>query len=336
MANFGEDLLRSPDVEDENGQVLFPHARWRVVSGLRARVVGSVIELHGDAPGQGLKAQVRAATTANIDLASPGGTIGLVALNAGDRVLVKDQSVGAQNGIYVFDTASTPMARATDYDETAEVRAGSIVAVREGTHQATVWMLTTVEPLTLGTTALTYTKISGGVLSAPADPADDGKIATGSGGDLVYVSDLAVPGELTVGGQIAFGSATDDQRGITYGARQTSIANGSTVTLWSIDPTVLLGATGQVTVALLFHIRSSALGRRAFGKRAHEYEVESSTLAEVGTFTKPATDKGALVDETDYFVTLDDIGGAIRARVQNASGQPFDCSMAIVISGTDW
>ena len=48
------------------------------------------------------KPSVRVASTANIDLATGGElTIDGVALSAGDRVLVKDQTDATENGIYV-------------------------------------------------------------------------------------------------------------------------------------------------------------------------------------------------------------------------------------------
>jgi hypothetical protein len=110
------------------------------------------------------KASVRAATTANVTLA--GGaptTIDGVTLVANDRVLVKAQTAGAENGIYKVSTLGTgangTWTRDTDADTSAEVTSGMAVPVNEGTVAAdTVWILTTNDPLTLGTTALTFTK----------------------------------------------------------------------------------------------------------------------------------------------------------------------------------
>jgi phage-related tail fiber protein len=101
-----------------------------------------------------LKNAVRAATTANITL-SGAQTIDGVAVIAGDRVLVKDQSSGSANGIYV--AASGSWSRATDADVSAEVLAGMTVFVTEGTVNGDKqYSLTTNNPITLGTTALTF------------------------------------------------------------------------------------------------------------------------------------------------------------------------------------
>ena len=106
------------------------------------------------------KQSVRAATTANITLSGT-QTIDGVALVAGDRVLVKDQTTPAQNGIYVV--AAGAWARATDADENAEVTAGLSVMVTEGTSNAdSQWRLTTNDAITVGTTALTFAQIGAG------------------------------------------------------------------------------------------------------------------------------------------------------------------------------
>jgi hypothetical protein len=108
------------------------------------------------AAGLDFKDAVRAATTANITL-SGAQTIDGVSVIAGDRVLVKDQSSGAENGIYV--AASGAWARSDDANVSAEVTAGLFVMVNEGTVGAdTGWILTTNAPITLGSTALTFTK----------------------------------------------------------------------------------------------------------------------------------------------------------------------------------
>lgn len=114
-----------------------------------------------DATAQGWKWKepVRAATTANITL-SGAQTIDGVSIIAGDRVLVKNQSAGADNGIYV--AASGSWTRATDFDVSAEVL-GASCFVSEGTTLGnTVWVLTTDAAITLNTTALTFTQTNGG------------------------------------------------------------------------------------------------------------------------------------------------------------------------------
>lgn len=64
-------------------------------------------------------------------------SIDSVAVVAGDRVLIKNQVVSVDNGIYTVTqpgTAGTPFifARAIDYDETSEIAAGDVVFVSAG------------------------------------------------------------------------------------------------------------------------------------------------------------------------------------------------------------
>lgn len=99
------------------------------------------------------------ATTANITLSGEQTIDGV--LTSADRVLVKNQSTGSQNGIYV--SAAGAWSRATDADEDSEVIAGKLVAVNEGsTHADTLWQLTTNDPITVDTTSLTFTELQGG------------------------------------------------------------------------------------------------------------------------------------------------------------------------------
>jgi hypothetical protein len=113
-----------------------------------------------DAARQGLdvKASVRAATTANITL-SGAQTIDGVSIVSGDRVLVKAQTTGSQNGIYVAATGS--WTRATDADTSAKVTPGMYTFVEEGTTLAdTGWLCSNEGTITLATTALTFVQFS--------------------------------------------------------------------------------------------------------------------------------------------------------------------------------
>lgn len=87
---------------------------------------------------------------------------------SGDRVLVKNQASGFQNGIYVVTAtgsgiASYILTRATDYNSNTEITPGLTTYVVSGTANTdTTWAVSFTVPLTMGTTNLNYTEVSGG------------------------------------------------------------------------------------------------------------------------------------------------------------------------------
>lgn len=118
------------------------------------------------------KGSVRAASTGNVDISSPGATIDGVSMAVGDRVLLKDQTTGSQNGLYEWEGAATAMRRAPDANQSAELTAGLMVTVEEGaTNADTTWIITTDDPITVDSTAITFSQISGGGGVAELEPA---------------------------------------------------------------------------------------------------------------------------------------------------------------------
>jgi len=117
-----------------------------------------------DAVSEGLHihASARVAIQGNISIANGlenGDTAGGVTLATGDRVLVKDQTNAAENGIYVVQ-ASGQALRATDFDTATEVDSGDFIFVTSGTYANTGWVQT-LKPATIGTDALSFTQFSG-------------------------------------------------------------------------------------------------------------------------------------------------------------------------------
>jgi hypothetical protein len=108
------------------------------------------------------KQSTRVVTVANITLS--GGAPSLVdgvTLSLNDRVLVTAQSTASQNGLYKVTTVGSgsdgTWARTSDANETGEIEAGMIIMVTEGTIYAdTQWKLITDDPITVGSTALTF------------------------------------------------------------------------------------------------------------------------------------------------------------------------------------
>jgi hypothetical protein len=170
--------------------------------------------------GLDVKGSVRAATTANITL-SGAQTIDGVSVIAGDRVLVKDQSTASTNGIYV--AAASTWSRATDADVDAEVHAGMFTFVEEGTANAdTGWVLTTNNPITVGSTALAFAQFSGaGQITAGAGLTKSGNTIDAVGtANRITVNANSIDIASTYVGQTSI---------TTLGTIATGVWNGTTI-----------------------------------------------------------------------------------------------------------
>lgn len=116
-----------------------------------------------DAAAEGLNVHpsVAVATTASVDLNSPPATIDAVTLTNGMRVLVKNQSSAAENGIYVYNSASAILERASDYNTAGEVDPGDFFFVNSGSAYAATGWVQTATVTTLGTDPINFTQFSG-------------------------------------------------------------------------------------------------------------------------------------------------------------------------------
>lgn len=109
------------------------------------------------------KDEVRAASTANGTLASAfanGSTLDGITLATNDRILLKDQTTPAENGVYTVNASGAPT-RAVDADSTAELE-NATVFVSNGTVNADKAYTQTATVTTPGTTAQTWVQFGGG------------------------------------------------------------------------------------------------------------------------------------------------------------------------------
>jgi hypothetical protein len=221
----------------------------------------------GVATGLDVKASVRAASTANVTVTynSTGGTsargqmtampntLDGVTLAANDRVLLKDQSTGAQNGIWVVTTlgsgANGVWDRATDFDADAEVTAGAFTFVTEGTVNAdSGWVLTTNDAIVIG----------------------------GAGGTSLAFAQFSGAGQITAGS------------GLTKSANTLNVGAGTGIVVNTDDVAVNRTGTNGAHVPLLYttatHASSTSVAiTHSLGNQwvvAQVYEVASSTLVE--------------------------------------------------------
>ena len=111
------------------------------------------------------KQTARAITVANVTLSGGApSTVDGVNLALNNRVLVSAQTTGSQNGIYIVTTVGSgsngTWARTRDADATGDISGGTIIMITEGTEYAdTQWKLTTDDPITVGTTTMTFARV---------------------------------------------------------------------------------------------------------------------------------------------------------------------------------
>lgn len=276
----------------------------------------------GIAANLGKRSRVRAATTANITIASAlnnGDTLDGVTLATGDLVLVKDQTTPAQNGVYVVGT--TPV-RASEFDSWDEFP-GSLVAVAEGTvSQDTLWLCTSNTGGVLGTSALAFAKLNlAGTLLAANNLSDLANAATAfaaikqaattAASGVVQLADGAAYRALTAGRAIT----TD---AVAAGLAEVSLTDAATIA-WDmaagIDFTVTLagnrtlGNPTNVVVGKRGRIRvvQDATGGRTLAKSANCKTAGGVALA-------LSTAAGA-VDYIDY-----DVVSATNIRLSLSKG----------------
>ncbi len=107
-----------------------------------------------------LKDSVRVATTVNGTLSTAFAnwqTVDGVVLATNDRILIKNQSTGSENGIYVVQASWAPV-RASDADTAWDISDAVVYVSQWTTNQDTGWKLVT-DNIVLWTTALVFTAL---------------------------------------------------------------------------------------------------------------------------------------------------------------------------------
>jgi hypothetical protein len=188
------------------------------------------------AAGLSWKQPVKTATSANITRSGL-QTINGVAVVAGDRVLVKDQSTASENGIYV--ASATAWTYAVGADDWAEY-VGAIVFVVEGSLTGTAWYCTAQPGGTLGVTAMNWSNFS----VASSYTAGTGLTLIGTQFSITNTGvSAAIYGSASSVPVVAFNA-----QGQATSVTNTSIAiNGNQITSGTIDSARLSGSYTGIT-----------------------------------------------------------------------------------------
>lgn len=106
------------------------------------------------------KNSVRIASTADMTLSGLAAFDGITPV-ANDRILVKNQTTGTQNGIYLASAGA--WTRTTDADGALELTTSTALMVEEGTIGAnTQWRISTTGAITLGVTSIAWVQFGAG------------------------------------------------------------------------------------------------------------------------------------------------------------------------------
>ena len=312
-----------------------------------------------DTVAQGLdtKASCLAATTVNITLSAP-QTIDGIALVAGDRCLVKNQSTAADNGIYLVAAGS--WTRALDMDTWAEVP-GAYVFIQTGTTQAdTGWVCTSNAGGTIGVTAITWAQFSGagsgvsslnfgttGLLPSSATTGAitvTGALAVANGGtnitsyaigDLIYASTAGVlskladvaTGDALISGGVGVAPSYGKIGLTTHVSGTLPVANGGTnattasiTSFNNITGYTASGATGTTSTNLVFSTSPTFTTSMDSGVTFTAFAGATTSLTIGGTGATSVVAVPGTLEQSGTTGALTVAGGVYVAKILTSIG----------------
>jgi hypothetical protein len=308
--------------------------------------------------GLAVKDTVKVATTAALDAtyssgaktltANANGAVSIddITLTVGQRVLVKNQGTGSQNGIYTVTTVGDAgtayvLTRAADLDETIEAKPGLFFFVEKGTINGdNGYVLTSDATLTLDTSSLVFTQFSGaGSVVAGAGLTKSGNTVDVGAGDGIQVDTDSVTvkldgSTLTKG---AGGLKVTDSTFQAYSSNLTDIAAITANTIATLTGSQTLtnktidGDDNTLQDIGLASLKTVLADAGKFIKRDGSGAVISGTIAstDISDFAEAAQDViGAmLTDSNTVDFTYDDGAGTLTAVLKYQDSNTADLSV---------
>jgi hypothetical protein len=279
-----------------------------------------------------------------------------VNLAATNRVMVRLQTNGAENGVYTVTTVGDGstnwvLTRATDSDRVNPaspdgVGTGDYYFTREGTLNAGDSHVLTTEPNTMiiGYTALTYTQFSGGVTYTGGTNIDvTGQVISVTG--AIGATNGGTGASTVTTGDLLYGSGTNTWGKLPKGAAYKALimdASAANVE-WNAIPLnqsaavsgalgATNGGTGQSTYTLGDTLYSSASNTLA--KLAGNTTTTKKFLVQTGTGSVSAAPVWGTVDGADVSGNISGNAGSatVLATARNINGVAFDGSAAISVN----
>lgn len=221
----------------------------------------------------------------------------LTSSDDGSRVLIKNQTNGDENGIWITTISGTLLTldRATDFDEDIEVSNGSYVFIEEGTTlMNTGFVLSTYNPITIGGTsgtALTFSQFTGArqVIAGKGLTNEGNTINVGGSSTIISNADSLEVNSSNIANQVLLSSGTIGTAS-TFG----SLPLGNTNSISGLLP-INNGGT---------NVASFSSGNRLIATNIGNTALEASnidpTLVVLTNSTQTLTNKN-FTDNTTYF-----------------------------------
>lgn len=282
-------------------------------------------------------APVRCASTQDMTPATLLRPVDGITLVAGDRVLLKDQTNPAQNGVWVAATGI--WTRATDSDSEAELLRAYYMVLEGTMNASTAWFQSTPAPITVDVTALTFVLFSAAQTLSAGNGLElagnqlnvlgtAGKIAVGATVDIdaTYAGQVSINtlGVVTTG--MWHGSVLESEYGGT-GLNNSGFVVGLGCDLnvnvlgGAINPDLVLQVTGTsiVTMPLVGTLATLAGVETLTNKRITKRPIKTSSAAQ------PAID----TDNVDaFYITA--LATNITSMSANLTGTPTDSQELII------
>jgi hypothetical protein len=261
-----------------------------------------------------------------------------------DRVLFKNQSTAANNGVYVITTLGTGLipavfTRATDYNQPSDINNTGAIPVVNGTvNSTTSWLLTSTVN-TVGTDALTYVQFSINPTTILSNTLSSANIFVGNASNIATGVSLSGDGALNNAGSLTISKIGGKSVSLaaaftTAGANSLTLTTTGTTNVTLPTSGTLLSTATAVTVgqggtgATNAQVATQNLGTwwiagQSGASASHTGDTTETTLA---TITIPANslgNNGSIRITTFWTYTSSANNKNFKIRYSGASGTQY-------------